>query len=402
LYDLAVIGGGPAGAICARDAAEAGLDVVLLEKAHHPREKPCGGALGPRAIRSIDFDISNVIERTFHAALVYTPSMRKVILTSEELIGYLVTRSKLDLFLLQKAEEAGAEVVQGTQVVGIEQTRTGIRALSVGDSYKSHLLVGADGVNGIIARELGIRSKWAPDQVALCISAEVPVSQSDLKSAMITHESNGSPVIEMYFNLLSWGYGWCFPKKNGFSIGIGCRMDKQENLQQSWERLIELIEVEKEIEIDTSNKVSYRVPLGGKLNRYIARRSMLVGDAAGLVSPLTGEGISYAIQSGKLAAKIASEAVEMRAPLHVAEYENQLKKTVERELVDTRWISEVLHKSKRHTDLLFEIVDEDPLMRKYMTNIVSRITTFSDIRGKVGKRMLSKHPLKSIRLGLKG
>ncbi|MFW9962965.1 MAG: NAD(P)/FAD-dependent oxidoreductase [Candidatus Sifarchaeia archaeon] len=402
MYDLTVIGGGPAGATCARQAAEAGLDVVLLEKAHHPREKPCGGALGPQTVRNLDFDISNVIEFTFHAALVFTPSMRKVMLTSDGLTGHLVTRSKFDHLLLQKAAEAGAEVVQGTEVVGLEQTRSGIRALSVGDSYKSHFLVGADGVNGIIAKELGIRSKWAPDQIALCISADVPMSQSDLKSATITHESNGSPVIELYFNLLSWGYGWCFPKKDGFSIGIGCRMDKQENLQQSWERLIATIESERGIDIDTSNRVSYRVPFGGNSIRCIARRSMLIGDAAGLVSPLTGEGISYAIQSGKLAAKVASEAVEMKSPFHVAKYDDQLNKTIGQELVDTRWISGILHKSKKHTDLFFEIVDEDPLMMKYVTNIVSRISTLSDLRVQIVKRMLSKHPLKSIRLGLKG
>lgn len=402
MYDLTVVGGGPAGATCARHAAESGLDVVLLEKAHHPREKPCGGALGPQTIRNLDLDISSVIERTFHAAVVHSPSGKKVTLTSEGLVGHIVTRSMFDEYLLRKAADAGVEVIQGVEVIGLEQLRSGTRALAVGDSYKSHLLVGADGVNGIVAKELGIRTKWSPEHIAVCLSTNVPMSARDVESVMTTLGTNGSPAIELYFGLVSWGYGWCFPKKNGFNIGIGCRADKQGNLQQMWEKFAGMITEEKGINIDVSSRVSYRVPIGDKLNRSIGRRSMLIGDAAGLVSPLTGEGISYAIQSGIMAAKIAYEAVKSKSPVHVVEYDNQLKKSIGQELTDIRWIAGMLHKSHKHTDLLFQIAAEDPVMRTYLTDIVSRITTFSEVRTKISKRMLAKHPLKAIKLGLKG
>ena len=397
-----MVGGGPAGATCARHAAEAGLDVVLLEKAHHPREKPCGGALGPQSISNLDIDISSVIERTFNAAIARTPSGNKITLTSEGFVGHVVTRSEFDAYLLQKAVDAGVEVIQGVEVVGLEQLRSGTRALAVGDSYKSHLLVGADGVNGIVARELGVRTKWSPEQIALCYSASVPMSSSEVESVMMTHGPDESPAIELYFGLVSWGYGWCFPKKDGLNIGIGCRVDKQEDLQQTWEEFIAILEAEKGVELDTTNRVSYRVPLGDKLSRCIARRGMLIGDAAGLVSPLTGEGISYAIQSGSLAAKIASEAVESKTPLHIVEYDNQLKKTIGQELMDTRWLTGILYKSQKHTELLFQIVAEDLEMQRYLTDIVSRVTTFSDVRSQVMKRLLSKHPLKALRLGLRG
>ena len=183
---------------------------------------------------------------------------------------------------------------------------------------------------------------------------------------------------------------------------MGCLVDKQENLQQTWDKFIAIIVGEKGIELDVSNRVSYRVPLGDKLSRCIGRRGMLIGDAAGLVSPFTGEGISYAIQSGSLAAKIVCEAVESKSPLHIVEYVNQLKKTIGQELMNTRWLTGILHKSQKHTELLFQIVAEDPVMLGYMTDIVSRITTFSDVRSQVMKRLLSKHPLKSLRLGLRG
>jgi flavin-dependent dehydrogenase len=179
-------------------------------------------------------------------------------------------------------------------------------------------------------------------------------------------------------------------------------VDKQENLQQKWEEFVAMIEGEKGIEFDVSNRVSYRVPVGDKLNRYIARRGMLIGDAAGLVSPFTGEGISYAIQSGALAAKVASEAVESKSPLHIVEYDNQLKKTIGQELMDTRWLTGILNKSHKHMELMFQIVAKDPVMQMYMTDIVSRVTTLSDVRVQIVKRLLSKHPLKALRLGLRG
>ena len=396
-----MVGGGPAGATCARLAAEAGLDVVLLERAHLPREKPCGGALGPQVNKSLDIDISPVVERTFNAAQVHTPSGSKVILTSKELNGHIVTRSTFDAYLLQKAEAAGVEVIQGVEVVGVEQLRAGIRALAVGDSYKSQLLVGADGVNSIIARELAIRDKWAPDKIALCFYANVPMETSDVESILIESQTNGLPSIELYFDLMSWGYGWCFPKMEGLNIGIGCRIDKQVNLTREWEKFVARVQEEKGIKLDVRKRIPWRVPLGGKVLRCSSRRSMLVGDAAGLVSPLTGEGISYAIQSGKLAAKIAAEAVKKKSPIHVVEYENQIKRSIGRELADTRWISELLHKSSNNKDLLFQIAAEDSIMMKYMTDLVSRVTAFSEVRSKIVKRMLTKHPLKSIRLGLR-
>ena len=396
-----MVGGGPAGATCARLAAKAGLDVVLLEKAHHPREKPCGGALGPQVSKSLDIDISPVVERAFNAAHVHTPSGSTVILTSNELKGQIVTRSAFDALLLQKAEAAGVEVIQGVEVVGVEQLRAGIRALAVGDSYKSHLLVGADGVNSIIARELAIRDKWAPDKIALCFYTNVPMETSDVESIMVTSETNGLPYIELYFDQVSWGYGWCFPKREGLNIGIGCRMDKQEKLQQQWEKFVARIKEEKGVKLDIPGRNTFRVPLGDRVLRCTSRRSMLIGDAAGLVSPLTGEGISYAIQSGKLAAEIAAEAVKKKSPIHVVEYENQLKRSIGQELADTRWISEILHKSPKNRDLLFQIAAEDPIMMNYMTNLVSRITTFTEVRSKIVKRMLTRHPLKSIRLGIK-
>ena len=127
MHDLIIIGGGPAGASCARKAALHGLDVVLLEKSVHPRDKLCGGGLIPRVKDLVDFDISGVIERDIHAVRLISPSGQRPYLKRDTQAGYTVKRSKFDHHLLKKAEEAGARVEQGNEVVAIEQLRSGIR-----------------------------------------------------------------------------------------------------------------------------------------------------------------------------------------------------------------------------------------------------------------------------------
>jgi len=398
LYDLLVIGGGPAGATCARRAAEKGLDVILIEKSVHPREKPCGGALSPRAVDLLDFDISHLFEREYQAALLHTPDGKQTVLTRDGFKGYLIQRRRFDDFLLKKAIEAGAEVIQGTEVVAIEQLRKGIRALGVGESYKAHLLVGADGVNGITSNQLRIRDRWDPNSVAVCINAEVPTDPSHIELVTTHKEGRGLTVLNLYFGLVELGYGWCFPLRESLNIGIGCRMDKAQGLRHKWERFITLIEKTVGCKLDITGEVATRVPFGGLAGRYVTRRSMLIGDAAGLASPISGEGISYAIESGILAADIAFNSVSEKSSGLIIHYEQRLKQGIIRELKELRSLAKILYKSNTNIELLCKIAKEDALMREYMTDILARAKPNADIWNRILKRMLLHHPLKAIRL----
>jgi geranylgeranyl reductase family protein len=400
MHDLLVIGGGPAGATCARRAAEKGLDVVLLEKATHPREKPCGGALSPRAIELLDFDVSHLFEREYQAALIHTPAGKTTALTHKGFKGYLIQRSKFDEFLLKKARDAGVEVIQGTEVVAIEQLRRGIRALCVGESYKAHLLVGADGVNGITSKQLKIRDKWNSKEVAICIKAEAPMDSSEIERVISSDRLRTLAVIDLYFGLVEVGYGWCFPLRTSLNIGIGCRVDKANAIRDKWDQLILHIEKTKKCKLKMVGRTTARVPFGGLMDRHIARRSMLIGDAAGLVSSLSGEGISYAIESGILSANVAIETVREKSPSHIAKYEEVLKQELLGELNDMRVLARILYRSKANLELISEIANEDPVMREYMTDILARAKSHPNLWYQIRKRMLLHHPLKAVRFGL--
>ncbi|MGY5859487.1 MAG: NAD(P)/FAD-dependent oxidoreductase [Candidatus Thorarchaeota archaeon] len=400
IRDLLVIGGGPAGAICARRAALNGLDVVLVDKHHHPRPKPCGGALGPRTMAALDFDISHLVEGKFHAAKIHRPSGKTSVLTRSDLEGYLINRSVFDRYLVDKAKEAGAEVVLDNEIVAIEQLRKGVRALGVGDSYKAHLLVGADGVNGITSKQLDIRHKWSTENVAVCISAEVPLGPSEAERIHAQDSELSKSYIDLYYGFAEWGYGWCFPKQKSLNIGLGCRLDKARNLRDKWEPFLSKMAQEKGITIQVTEKTSARVPIGGTPGRIIGRRSMLIGDAAGLVSAVSGEGISFAIESGNLAADVATEAIQEKSHVHIVEYDRRMKKRYLEELKDLRFLAGILYKSENNLEMLFDIIDKDQTMSDYFTDIFTRITPYSELKFKIAKRLLTKHPLKAIKLGL--
>jgi len=376
-----------------------GLDVVLVEKQHHPRSKPCGGALGPRVVDVLDFDFSHLVKREFNAAMVHRPSGKRSVLTRDDMKGHLIQRSEFDGFLIEKAEEAGAEVVMGNEIVAIEQLRNGVRALGVGDSYKAQFLVGADGVNGVSMKQLDIRHRWPSENVAVCINAEVQLDSSEVERTITLDGESKLSFIDLYYGFVEWGYGWVFPKHDSLNIGIGCRVDKAKGLRDKWELLLAKIMREKNIKIKVSEKTSARVPLGGFEGRIIGRRSMLIGDAAGLVSPVSAEGISFALESGILAADVVTEAVRDKSSVHIVEYGKRMKKRLLEELNDLRFIAGIMNKSDANLELIFDIIDDDPIMSEYFTDIFTRITPYSKLKFKIAKRLLSRHPLKAIKLG---
>ncbi|MFW9889434.1 MAG: geranylgeranyl reductase family protein [Candidatus Thorarchaeota archaeon] len=399
MHDLVIVGGGPAGASCARAAALGGLDVLLIEKEVHPRAKLCAGVLTHRVADLVDFDIEPATELRFSGGRLYSRKGTYLDFTFDERFsGYLVKRPTFDKYLLERAIDAGVEVVQDTKAVGVEQTRSGIRVLTVGDSYKAHLLVGADGVNGVVAKQVGLRDRWESDKVGLCISADIPVEEDEIKRCMSLSDSEESIGVDIHFGIIQWGYGWCFPKKDELSVGIGTRMDMAAALKAHWKSFVKRVEEAKGLKFDLSQQSAFRVPIGAPKTSLVARRTMLVGDAAGLVSPLSGEGILYAMESGMIAAKVACEAEEMKKPSHVMEYGRIVRRGILRELSEAEYLANILYKSIDNIDSILQIVDEDTRMREYLTDFMAGTRPFVDIRKDIMKRMVTRHPFKAIRL----
>ena len=397
MYDLVVVGGGPSGAICARRAALRGLNVAVVDKATFPRRKLCGGAVSPRVREIVDFDIHSAVEREIGVAVVYSPHGQRIVGVLPGVRGLMVRRERFDHLLLEKAREAGAEVFEGVRVVGVEQLRSGIRVLGEGDSFNARFVVGADGVNSVVARAVGLRRGWKPDYVGLCIAADIKLPPDIVESVTMDPET-GQPAIELYLGAVKGGYGWLFPKRDEVSIGVGAKMSSKADLRNLWHRFTTDLEQTKGLKLNLSGRSAFRVPLGPPDGRLTRRRCIMVGDAAGLVSPVTGEGIYYALMSGIIAADVVAEAVKRRNSLHVAEYDCRIADEVIGELRVLRWLSNLIYRSKDNMERACSLAAEDPVARRLAMEFLIGLRPARAVRWELVKRLARHYPLRSLRI----
>jgi geranylgeranyl reductase family protein len=295
-FDVAVVGAGPSGSTAAYHLARAGARVVILDRAEFPREKPCGGGVTARAFERAPVDITPVVEQvvtklrfSYKLGKFFEYEYRTGDDDEPQTLAYLTQRHRLDEFLLRHACEAGAEFRGGAMVRGVEMDRDGVRIDVKGEKVEAAVLVGADGANGIVARSVGLRPVSEP-QVAL--EAQFPYP-GDVVPGEWAH------LLALELGSIAGGYGWSFPKADHFNVGCGGYHSEGGKLRQ---HLYELQNHYRYGALTTRNMRGHRLPTRDEGAPIVRGRTLLVGDAAGLVDPMSGEGIYAAFVSGHLAA----------------------------------------------------------------------------------------------------
>lgn len=284
-YDVIVAGGGPAGGSAAYHLVQAGARVLVLERQDLPRYKACGGAIPKAALQSFPFSFEPVIEArpdqveyALGSAHVRLPLPREAIV--------MVMRDRFDAYLL---ERSGAEVRTGVGLRTISETRQGVQVTTEnGEKLAAGYLIGADGVNSTVARQAGL---WRKNGRIPAIEVEVPVRQA------IFQRYARRPLF--LFGAIGWGYAWIFPKADHLSVGVAALHPKRGQLQAVLEREMSRYG----IDLGQGARHGHTIPLYTRLRPVATHRVLLAGDAAGLVDPLTGEGIRFALKSGRLAAE---------------------------------------------------------------------------------------------------
>jgi len=297
-FDVIVAGGGPAGSTAARECASAGLTVGLLDKAEFPRDKPCGGGVTIRCAKQLPFDLSAVSERDVTGVRFSAPGV-SIGRWSQSPLTYMTQRINLDGFLIEKAQQAGVSVMQRMAVRGVKTGREGYVITAGGREIRCRYLVAADGANGVTARLAGIDvPRWKG------IALEGNVHADPLPERWRS-------TIGVDFSHIRGGYGWIFPKGDHVNIGLGGWRDSGPALRSRLAALTRSYGFEAEA---LRNLRGYPLPVRQPGAPIARDRLLLIGDAAGLLDPFTGEGIFAAIWSGRAAArKIVEDMVDGRS-----------------------------------------------------------------------------------------
>jgi geranylgeranyl reductase family protein len=297
-YDAIVVGAGPAGSTCAYRLAAAGASVLLLDRARFPRDKPCGGGVTGRAARLLPFSIAPVVEDTVTSVRMRLRYGSWFERGEGEPLVLMTQRIRLDSFLAEQAVAAGAELRDGVKVEAVEALRGGVEVTAGGERLGAEVLVGADGVNGLCARRLGLGGNQA---VGVALEGNVPYDR-------LGEGYRGLAVLEL--GLVPGGYGWVFPKGDHANIGIGGWGSQGPGLRG---HLGALCAAHGVVLGDLEDVRGYRLPLRSPRSTLARGRASVVGDAAGLVDPVSGDGMFEAFLSGKLAAEAALDVLAGRS-----------------------------------------------------------------------------------------
>lgn len=335
IYDVIVVGGGPAGIPAATSAAENGATTLLIEK--NPvimAMKPCGEATSLDTFRDLGIKPKSYIVLRKVRTRVYAPNGKYLDL------GVDVCSINKTMFLQElaiKAAEAGAEIHVRERVEDVKW-KDGWMYIksSVNNIYKAKVVIGADGYNSIVAKSLNIKEKSEPIPTITYLMANVELSEPDVARFYLGNK------------IAPRGYAWIFPKTEKLAeVGIGVRGAPAK-------KYLDKFIAEHNDELGKAQIIDYRgapVPIGGMIENNVGDGFILIGDAAGTVIPLTGAGIHTSGVAGLIAGKVAAEAA--------LENNNSKDKLIKfKELYEKPW-GERIKKSLKAMRILETLTDEE-------------------------------------------
>ena len=314
--DVLIVGGGPAGSTCAWRLREAGLDVVVMDKALFPRDKVCAGWITPAVVDVLQLDTESYAQNhvlqpitSFRTGLINGKDMETRYPTT---VSYGIRRCELDDYLLQRS---GARLRLGE---GLKSLQRDGKKWIVNDAITTPLVIGAGGHFCPVARFMGAQL-GAGEPIIAAKEIEFEMSQAQCDTCQVLGETP-----ELYFCRDLKGYGWCFRKGNYLNIGLG--REGNANLSEHLKNFYDLLKQRGRIPKDTPESFHGHAYLlyGHAVRKQLDDGMLLIGDAAGLAYPQSGEGIRPAVESGLMAAATILEAKGDYSRAQLQPYANHL------------------------------------------------------------------------------
>ena len=288
--DVVIVGAGPAGASAARELEHLGVGHTLVDRAAFPRPKICAGILPPAVAGLLGKLPSDVVERRIRGYYIHS-AFGGELCSRFQHRGYAVNRSVFDEWLVQRL---GHGPVSGT-LLGLEKNGARIRVRTDRSNMDCRVLIAADGSGSRARALLGI----AAPRLATALQAEVPMEPTEIE-----HRTGGWFHV---FYVVSGGYGWVAPHHDRLLVGMGSVFPGAAG-RSAFSRFLKIPAVASLTGSRLArNTMAHRIPMSGPLPRPGRGNVLLAGDAGGFVFPGTGEGIRYAIMSGRAAAGAAAE-----------------------------------------------------------------------------------------------
>jgi flavin-dependent dehydrogenase len=368
-YDALIVGAGPAGCAAAYDLARAGKRVLMLDRRTFPRNKACACGLTRKTLRALRYSVEPVVERLcrevvlqeagtrFHEGVRVADKSCELRLRTRKVICAMAVREGFDAFCLEQTLAAGAELRKIESVMAVRESATSVEIEVVVDgtteTLRAPVLIGADGSNGQMRRLAagldllrdGLRDRaWIESRTAELPGEPAWYARGFALEAIVPFEvlpatlPAGDAPENLVFDFapIAGGYGWLFPKGDHINIGVGEFVPKNELAAANQDGMLCETVTRGRLESYTRQKLGVELSeieahisgqhlgLGG--HGYVPRgRVLLAGDAAGLVDPLTGEGIFSAIKSGQAAAGAAMACADANAATLSSEYAEQLR-----------------------------------------------------------------------------
>jgi geranylgeranyl reductase family protein len=310
IYDVIIVGGGPGGSTAARELGSKGIDVLVIDKKKFPRDKTCGGFVPAKALNELGFHLpKEFIRNEIRSLSLYGKKLEKSSYHSSVPLGITITRLDLDQFLINKAIGQGVRFIDETRFYHMEQQRNIQKIYTSSGEYYCRILLGSDGMFSKVRKYVEDNPVISPYKTGFTIST------------MITKKiSDDDDDFKLFSVPVPFSMGWAIPMgEKELNVGIGGPMFKKEELLKEFQSYIKKLNKIYQLE-DTQIKIRGAfLPAGGFKRKIMKDQILLIGDAAGFADPLTGEGIYYAVKSGK----IAAEAIHKG---NLKAYENQCAK----------------------------------------------------------------------------
>ena len=369
MFDCIIVGAGPAGSSAGYHLAKQGHSILILDKADFPRTKSCGGGVSPAVAQWFDFDFSPVVQN--HVSQVkYTFKMSDPaeVQLKDVTPMWMVQREQFDNFLIEQATGKGAEFKSGVEVTGASLQGDTWQVQTNAGTFEGKYLIAADGANSTVAKLLGM----GDTSTVTAASLQVPGEVSDRRQTMAFFD----------FGSLKNGFMWCFPKADGYSLSAAYVRNpkgKSDELKKQLTKYAELFD------LDASQGEYREHPLNlWEKDRILhSDRALVVGEAAGIVDPLIGEGIRPAMFTGVKAAGAIVNALNGETNA-LADYTESINQEWGANLAKADFLAGIFYKAPK---IAYKVGVKRPAAGQLMGKILCGELSYSQVADRATQKL---------------